>query len=410
MNQVYQDRLDNGVQLLAEPIPGAQSLAITCLAPAGVTSEPAERQGVAALVAEIICRGAGGLDARAHCDALDRLGVRRATRVDTVHLCLSAVMIHSDRAEALPLLMDMVRRPSFDPDAVEPSRDLALQAIDALEDEPQQKVFIALREQHFPEPFGRSPYGRAHHLKAATLEQMKAHWQERFVADGSILAFAGRFDWEDLRRQVRELLDDWGGSQAEASPGAAAPRGYRHVDAPTAQVHLGMAYDAVPEPDPDSTLQRSAAAILSGGTSGRLFTEVRERRGLCYVVDASYAAGKQIGAVLSYAGTTAAKAQETYEVLLRELRRLSEGIDKDEFDRAMVGMKSRLVMQGESSGARADAIAGDQYIYGRPRTLDELIAQIDAVTHERVCEFVRDHPAGAMTVVTVGPERLSVDR
>ena len=114
--------------------------------------------------------------------------------------------------------------------------------------------------------------------------------------------------------------------------------------------------------------------------SGRLFTEVREKRGLCYSVFASYAGHKTYGAVLGYAGTTVPRAQETLDVLVAELKRLSQGVEPDEYERAVVGMKSRLVMQGESTSARARAIAGDQYVYGQPRTLDEWAAKVDAIT------------------------------
>ena len=173
-------------------------------------------------------------------------------------------------------------------------------------------------------------------------------------------------------------------------------------------MHIGIAYDAISELDDNSILQRVATAVLSGGMSGRLFTEVREKRGLCYSVYATYAAQKQRGAVLSYVGTTAPRAQETLDVLIGEHTRLGDGISKDEFDRAIVGMKSRLVMQGESSGARAAAIAYDQHTFGRPRTLDERRAQVDAITLEKLVEYVAQHRPGAMTIVTIGPDKLNV--
>ena len=141
--------------------------------------------------------------------------------------------------------------------------------------------------------------------------------------------------------------------------------------------------------------------------SGRLFTEVREKRGLCYAVYAAYASHKRIGAMLAYAGTTAARAQETLDVLEGELRKLSLGVDESEFRRAIVGMKSRLVMQGESTGARAGAIAGDQVVLGRPRTLEELTERVDHVTFERLNEYLKNHPPGAMTTVTIGPSPLT---
>ncbi|HEX7008381.1 MAG TPA: pitrilysin family protein [Phycisphaeraceae bacterium] len=409
MMSIYQEQLPNGLWLLGQPIEGAQSLSMTLLTPAGLCAEPADRQGLATLLSEMICRGAGGLSAREHCDALDALGVMRHTSVDTYHLHLGATLIGLKSRQALPLLLDMVLRPNLEPQAFEPSRALALQALDALADEPQQRVMIDLKRAHFPEPLNRSPLGQRPHIQAARVEEVQQFWQQHVKPQGSILAFAGHLDWPALRQQVQELTADWAGEPQPPVPPAAPSRGYHPVHADTAQMHIGLAYDAAPETDEArSLLQRLAAAVLSGGMSGRLFTQVREKRGLCYAVYAGYAGQKDRGAMLAYAGTTPPRAQETLDVLVQELRRLGEGVENDEFQRAVVGMKSRLVMQGESTSARAAALARDQYLLGRPRSLDELASRIDAISLPQLNDFLRLHPPGPMTVVTVGPQKLKI--
>jgi len=408
MSEIFQHQLENGLRLVAEPIAGAQSLAMSFLVPAGVACEPDDQQGIAGVLAEMVCRGAGDLDAKAHSDALDQLGVQRGTSVETVHQSLGATMIGSKLSQALPLLVDMIRSPRLEETALEPTRDLALQALDSLEDEPQQKVFYQLRKLHYPQPFGRSSLGVREHIESFDIDQVRAYWRRSFVPGGAVLGFAGRFDWTALKAQVEDLLGDWQGQLPEPVSQDTAPGGYQHEVAQSSQVHIGLAYNAVTETHEDSILQRAATAVLSGGMSGRLFTEVREKRGLCYSVFASYAGHKTYGAMLGYAGTTVPRAQETLDVLVAELKRLSQGIKPDEYERAVVGMKSRLVMQGESTDARARAIVGDQYIYGKPRTLDQWAAKVDAITLGRLNTFVKANPPGAMTVVTVGPEKLNV--
>ncbi len=408
MDQIHRHQLSNGLWLVAEPIAGAQSLAMSFLTPAGVACEPADSQGVATLLAEMVCRGAGELDAKAHSDALDQLGVQRGTSVETIHTHLGATMIGRNLDQALPLLVDMVRRPKLSEASLAPSKDLALQALDALEDEPQQKVFYELKQRHLPQPFGRSAMGKREHLESLTLDGLRQYWQQAFVPGGSVLGFAGRFDWPKLKDQVQSLLGDWQGAMPDPAGQGGSPRGYQHVIAQSTQVHIGLAYEAVPETNEQSILQRAAVAVLSGGMSGRLFTEVREKRGLCYSVFATYGGQKQYGMVLGYAGTSTPRAQETLDVLVAELKRLSDGIEPDEFQRAIVGMKSRLVMQGESTGARAHAIAADQYMYGRPRSLDELAAKVDAITLDQLNQYIKQHRPGDMTIVTIGPEKLNV--
>ena len=78
------------------------------------------------------------------------------------------------------------------------------------------------------------------------------------------------------------------------------------------------------------------------------------------------------------------------------------------FERAIVGMKTGVVMQGESTPARAASIAADQFVLGRPRTLDELAAEVDAITLDRLQDFIRSHPPGPMTIVTIGPNPLQI--
>jgi len=403
---LHEHRLDNGLQLVAEPIAGARSLALTLLVPAGVAVEPAEHQGASAVLSDMLFRGAAGKSARQWSDALDLLGVQRGSGAQTHHLRVGATMIGRHLRAALPLLADAVVQPNLEASAFEPSRELALAAIDALDDEPQQRVMLELRRRFNPAPLGRSPLGVREHLALMTAEDVRAFWQNRVVPAGAILGVAGAFDFDELRDCVARSFERWHGSAAPAAADAEAQRGYHHETAETSQVHLAVAYDAVAEPDPRSELQKAAVAMLSGGMSGRLFTEVREKRGLCYSVYAAYQGQQDRGGVVSYAGTTAARAQETLDVLVGELKRLSDGVARDEFERAIVGMKARLVMQGESTSARAAAIAGDLFLLGRARTLEESAARVDAVTLDDLNDFVRSHRPADLTVVTIGPRPL----
>lgn len=406
MTTIHQQRLDNGLWLLAEPIAGVQSLSMTLLLPAGVATEPAGRQGVAAMFSELMNRGAGGKNAREHSDALDLLGVQRGTSVETHHVRFSATMIGSKLEPALPLLLAMATDPMLPEDALEASRDLCIGEIDSLDDEPQERCMLELRRLHYPEPMGRSPLGVREDLEKLTLDDVRSFWKSRVVPDGAVLSFAGKFDWPTLRDAVQRAVAGWSGRAEPAVMRPEPERSYHHLHADTTQVHIALAYDALPEVHPDAIVMRAATAVLSGGMSGRLFTEVREKRGLVYSVYAAYAGYKDRGAILGYAGTTTPRAQETLDVFTNELRRLSEGVSKDEFDRAIVGMKSRIVMQGESTGARAGAIAVDQYLRGKPRTLADIAAEVDSITLDRLVAFVRANEPGDMTIVTIGPQPL----
>ncbi len=93
---------------------------------------------------------------------------------------------------------------------------------------------------------------------------------------------------------------------------------------------------------------------------------------------------------------------------LGELGRIRDGVTREEFERAMVGLKASLVMQGASSSARASSLAADQFTFGRPRTLEQRRETLEAVTHDAVNAYLADHPVNAVTVATTGAQPLTV--
>ncbi|BAM02656.1 M16 family metallopeptidase [Phycisphaera mikurensis] len=401
----------SGLIVLAEPMAGAASAAVSLRVPAGEVHQPEDRQGVAPLMGEFLCRGAGGLDARAHAEALDRLGVRRGCGSSSRDFELDAVMLGVNLDEALAPLLDTVTAPHLDDAQFGPCRDLQTQSLDALEDEPQERAMIELSARHLPAPLDRHPEGTRAGLAALTAADARAFWAAHAGPAGSVLAVAGAVDPEAFFAAAERLTAGWSAASAPAGyeVGPTPVPAQHHVQDPSEQVHIALRWDAVPANHPDAVLQKAAVAVLSGGMSGRLFTEVREKRGLCYSVYAGYGGHADRGGVYAYAGTTAPRAQETLDVLVHELRRLhAEPVGGDEFRRAMVGMKSRLVMSGESTSARASSLSFDVAVHGRPRTLAERVEEVAAVTPGRLRDFLDANAPGpeAMTIVTLGPRAL----
>jgi len=406
MSDIQSFELPGGAVLLVEPVASVQSVSVVALVAAGAARDSDDEDGYAAMLGEMLMRGAGARDSRSLSDAFDALGIRRDVDVQLRHIELSAVMLAPVLREGLSLLTDVIRRPRLDAEAVEPARSLCLQALEGIDDDPQSRVMLYLRDRHMPAPLNRHGYGSRSVIERVDVDRLRSAWKRRATSGGSIIAVAGAVDPEAVASHLVEYLDGWAGPECPIAASAPPPRGYLSVERETAQVHIAMAWDAPREAERDSVLERLAMTILGGASSGRLFTEVRVRRGLCYSVSASYRGGRDHGISMVYAGTTPQRAQETLSVTLAEMRRLRSGVTREEFDTAQVRLKSRLVMSGESTGARAARLASDQDRLGRPRSLEELSGAIDDVTLDALNAYLESRVFAQMSLVTVGPAPL----
>jgi predicted Zn-dependent peptidase len=179
-----------------------------------------------------------------------------------------------------------------------------------------------------------------------------------------------------------------------------------HIQKESQQTQIALLFPSVTQDDPQYFAARMAVGVLSGGMSGRLFTEVREKRALVYSVGANTIALRRRGAVCAYAGTTAPRAKETLEVMRAEFVRLGQDCTAEELERARTGVKAHLLMDQESTGSRARGLLDDLFFHDRIVPLEELIAQLDAVTVEGVMRHWSAFPHEPCTLVTLGKEAL----
>jgi predicted Zn-dependent peptidase len=405
---IHNHTFPNGLVLVAEPMPWLDSAAFTLMVPAGCVHDPADRNGLSSFACEMALRGAGPRDSRQFIEDLDNLGVEWSDSVSSARTSFSGATVAGNLPRALEIFADVVQRPHLPAEQLEAGRLVMLQELRAIEDEPAQKVMIEVQRRHYPDPWGRPSQGEEDAIQAITIEEIRRQFEAHYRPNGSILGIAGKFDWAVLKDTVQRLMGDWKSRQVPGIAEGPAGKKLDHLEQETKQTHIGIAYETIPYRDPDYFQAWGAVGVLGSGMSSRLFTEVRERRGLCYHVDASYHSLLDRAGVFCYAGTSAERAQETLDVTLQVLSELGRGIEAGELDRLKARIKSGLIMQQESSAARSSMIAVDWYHLGRVRTLDEVGRIVDGLTPESINAYLAEHSPGDFTIVTLGPRPLEV--
>jgi len=408
MERLDKHILKNGMVLLGEPMEAVESVAFDFLLPAGAAVLPEGVCGAANVISDWIFRGAGDKNNRQLGDALDSLGLHRYSAVSSAHIAAGATLEAENLAETLNLYGDVILRPRLEATQFAPAQQLAIDGIKSLDDDPRQKVMYKLHEKFYPAPWGRSTAGEIDQIKTLTVEKTKKLVKDNFNPSGTIFAIAGKYDFAAVCKQLEKMFEAGKKKPLKAIGSGTKGEKYTHIHNDGAQVHIGLMTETVKPVDKDYYNVRGAVSVLSGSMSSRLFTEVREKRGLCYAVAARYHCLKDAAGISCYAGTTPDKSQETIDVIMTEFSRLSEGISEEELQRAKVGLKSALILQSESSSSRAGAIGGDYYMLGRVRSLDEIKKNIDATTVDSVLKFLQTNKFKNFTVVTIGPKPVSV--
>ena len=404
--KIHTQVLNNGLVLIAEEMDWLESAAFALLVPAGAALEAASQAGLGHLTCEMVERGAGERDSRQIITDLENLGADTSSTCSNTHTSFGGAMPAESLEAVLSIYADVVQRPHLPEDQLEDARLGCLQDVRAMEDDLSQKLLLELRQRFYADPHGRSALGTVESLTALTHRDVQRFFQTVYQPRGAIISVAGKIDWPRVRQLVEKLLGNWQPTTPEVTRELPPPRGYRHLLVDSSQTHIGLGYEGLPYADQDYFQLRGAVGVLADGMSSRLFTEVREKRGLAYTVFAMCHSLKDRGGVFAYAGTTAERAQETLDVLSAELRKLPQGITAEELGRLKGKIKRSLILQQESSPSRAGSIAFDWYFLGRVRPMAELSKIIDELTVESINDWLKKHPPGEFTVVTLGREPL----
>lgn len=410
MNQHPLDvfEFDNGLVLLVETMRHVQSAAFSVLTPAGTIHEPSGANGTSAALCDLMSRGAGNLNSQQLTAALDNLGVQHNENVGWNFITFSGATLAENVIQALPYYASILREPQLDLEQFPAVMSGVEQSLLAEEDEPQRKVLTELRRHAYDAPWNRPTDGTLEDLDAITPESVIEHYKTHVRPNGTLIGVAGNVDPLQIRDVVGKAFGDWKPHTAPEVVTIPGTRESRHISYPSSQTHIGVAYNAVPYGHPDYYAAWAAISILSGGFSSRLFTELRERRGLCYSVFATLHTLLTEARVLAYAGTSTSQAQMAFDVMVEELRKLGKGIEPAELARCQARAKSSLIMQQESTESRATSIARDWFHLKRVNSLADIRAALDSLTIDKIVDYANRYPAENLTVLTIGEEPIVV--
>jgi predicted Zn-dependent peptidase len=401
-------KLPSGLTVVTDTMPHLETAALGVWTGVGGRDEKPNEHGISHLLEHMAFKGTATRTAREIAEEIEAVGgdLNAATSVETT--AYYARVMKADVPLALEVLSDILSNPSFAADELEREKSVIEQEIGAAQDMPDDVVFEHLNELCYPDqPMGRTLLGTPETLKRFNRDMLHGYLTTHYRGPDMVVAAAGAVDHKAVVAEAERRFASFAATPAPKPQAAKfGEGGSRVVHRDLEQAHLTLALEGLPQTDHSLFSLQVFTNILGGGMSSRLFQEVREKRGLCYSIYAFHAPYADTGFFGLYTGTDPSDAPEMMEVVVDIMNEAVETLTEAEIARAKAQMKAGLLMALESCGARVEQLARHMLVYGRPQTVPELMARIDAVDVESTRDAARSLLARSRpAVVALGSGR-----
>jgi predicted Zn-dependent peptidase len=402
--------LPNGVRLLTAPMPQVQSTSCFLMFAAGSRYETAETNGIAHFAEHMFFKGTERRPtSRDIAGEIDSIGgeFNAFTGKEYTGYYVKCAAEHAP--VAFDVLVDMIRHSRFDSEEIEREKGVIIEEMNMYFDTPRD-FMSGLYESllYGDQPLGWDIIGRKETVRAAKRETFLDYVEEWYQPTRLVVGVGGRFDG-DLLSRVEELVSEFApgerpGPDPVALPSYDAPRVTVHTKQ-SDQAHVSVGVPSYPLVHPDRYVLQLLATVLGGGMSSRLFTEVRERRGLAYYVFGLNNSYTDAGSLYSQAGVDINRIDEAVETIVRELRRIAdEPVPADELEKARNFTKGRFVLQLESPHGTIMFGLRREVLEGQAAEPTEVLEALDTVTAEDIQRVAQDVIArNALNLAVIGP-------
>jgi len=399
--------LPNGVRVLTEQLEHVDSVSLGLWLDSGVVDDPAGRHGLTHLIEHMIFKGTRTRSNRRIAETIDDIGgnVNGLTDREFTYLYARTTADHVE--QALDLLLDLLLESVCTARDLAKEKEVVLQEIRLVEDTPEDWVHDLLLEVVWPEhPLGRSVLGSVESVRDIGRASLLQHLRRLRAGRNLVVSAAGRVTHDQVVQCVARLTASVPPGEPFASPGAPTfTPGRRLVNRPTNQVHLCLAAPACDRTAPERHVYAVLDTILGGGTSSRLFHEIREKRGLAYSIGSYLQLYRTTGIFTVDAGTGPDNFEVVLDLIRKEMARLRRrGPTASELERAKTQTRVALSLAAESTSFRMQHLAISELCWGRALPFEEILAGVTAVTAEDVHALARRIFASEQqSLVAIGP-------
>jgi predicted Zn-dependent peptidase len=385
--------LNSGTRIVTESIPEFRSCTLGAWISTGSRFESEEDAGLAHFLEHLLFKGTKTRTAYDIAKEMDSIGGQLNAFTDKENTCFYARVLDQHIGRAADVLFDMLKNSLLDPQEVDREKGVIIEEIKMFEDSPDdQSLHRFQRSIWGRHALGRPVIGYKEVIEQMTSERLSAYLRARYGASNLMVAAAGRVDHDQFVADVSKLLEDYPTGSFTGDRGGPKPIQQDlvfHKDCE--QTYLCYGGPGLSAVDKRRYPFLVLDAVLGGSMSSRLFQEIREARGLAYSVGTFLHSYLDCGAFGIYAGTGSQSVEELLDAADAILRdTISKGLSEEELARSKELLKGNLALGLESTSARMLRMARSHLVHGRMIEVEEVIAAVEATTHQEVRDLAAE--------------------
>ncbi len=402
--------LDSGERVISERLDHVRSAAVGYWIGAGSRDEDAAEAGVSHFIEHLLFKGTAQYSALEIAEIFDGLGGELNAATSREHTLVYARVPDHHLEVAMDVMGDMVFAPAFD--ELDSEREVVLEEIAMYDDAPQELVHDLIAEAIFGDhPLGRPVIGTAEVISSIPRESIARYHDTLYTPANIVVAAAGNIDHERVVELVGRALErrqDATEAPVNLRPPLVQPPPprLRFLRKDTEQYHVCLGAPGISRSDRRRFAVSLLDAILGGSASSRLFQEIREKRGMAYSVYSFVSQYTDTGQIGIYLGTREENLAEALAIAAEQIADVAAGnLPARELERAKENLKGRILLSMESTSTRMNRLGKSLITDSELLSLDRIVAEIDAVETESVCDLAAALLAAErLSAACIGPD------
>ena len=397
--------LDNGLRIISDEMSNVETASAGVWVEAGARFEEPKLNGVSHMLEHMTFKGTRKRSAQAIAEEVEDVGGHINAYTSRENTAYYAKVLKNDLGLAIDVVADLVQNATLDADELERERGVILQEIHQAQDTPDDVVFDLFQDACYPDQaLGRPVLGTLDGITKMPRTDVMDYMNDHYRTGNMVLSAAGNLTHDQLvelanKNFTQSHANTVGDTQGPARYVGGDVRESRDIE----QIQFLLGFEGFSYKDDDFYAASVMSMLFGGGMSSRLFQEVREKRGLVYSVYSFITAYADSGVFGIYAGTGEQEVGELIPVVCDEIGKLNHGITSEELNRAKAQLKSSILMSLESTSSRAEQLARQLMIFGRPIPASEAVAKIEAVDAAAIERVAQRIFQGTPTVAALGP-------